>query len=838
MKKILAISTAATLSLGGAFAASPALALGENNPTFATSAFGATEGVAFDQTLSPTFSGSESWYYGSRAFLDVVNCDALPSGLSYVQDGVENGNGVAPTYQISGTPAVGTAGVYNICFQTDENPEGWFSIGTSQTVTITVEAAQVATAINASVASVATGENVTVSVTDATEGSWVGWFINGIYVDGADATVFPQIVGYNDFVFENPAIDNVVTWAVYAAPQLEATIANALSTVDVTFVASVGAPEATSTGPVAGEETTYLNSGVAYTSANFVWSSTATVSATGLPDGLAVSVDGYNVDGSPIVVVTGTPTALGDYNTQITITDGEQSASFNQVFNIAAAPAPTEPINTDNGSSSGTTDFNNTDAFWEMAENGSGSISDGGTTNTNDAYDDFGYVYGVNWDGSSFLLNATTEPVVTADSISYTSENVWSHDAQEYVDVNVTRTFIGNTVTWNLEVVKTGTSVPSTLSMFIDGNLGSDSSTTWVMSNGKLTSNDGFDGDPVITWSASAGAEMVTEDGNDDPVVNFANAGTASLQQILIGYDCADSISIQEYVDGITANYSSNVNQNIAELNNCVAPVTPTVTIDNNVTFVNGTEDAQSVGVTAEGDWNWTYGGSVSLSGLPTGLDYTVVDEWVDGVVPSFQVTGVADDVPGDYTVTVTLTDDYGNSAESTFVVTVEAAVVVIDSSLSLNQPVGSNIADTGADYAAEGLQEGSEWTLTLRSTPQVISQGTVDATGVIGGTATIPAGLEAGWHSLTLTGTDVNGDPISSVVWFELSADGTILAEQTTEPTPAPTPTPTPEPTPAAAEVAYTGANVMGTLGLGAGILALGALVLSGSAFRRKESN
>lgn len=1029
MKKILAISTATALSLGGVAVSVPAFAVGENNPTFGVSSFNAEVGTAFNEVLTPTFSGSESWYYGSRAYLDTESCDALPAGLSYPQDGVANPNGTSPTYQITGTPEAGTEGVYNICFYTEDNPEGWVPLGNSQVVTITVTAApaeatatsagalsgtanaafneivgytstgfawsgmgtvsavnlpagidlavsgydvdgspillasgapttagsftaditltdgaQTATfsqifnvseasaaSVAASASAISAGESVTISVANApTEDSWVAWFINGEYVDGGYVlNIFPQTVSYGDFTFVDPSVTNTVTWSLYSSAQMMPLITDpSLASVNVDWTAQAAAPTAVADGffeGTVGETVTDIP--VYYTWTGFNFTEGATLEATGLPNGLTATINGYSeIDGSPIIVVNGAATAAGNYTTQFTITANGQSASFDYSFDVIEA---SEPINPDNGSASGTTDFFNTDAFWEMAENGAGYISDAGTTNTNDAYDDFGYVKGINWDGSSFALNATTEPVIDENSISYISENVWSHDAQEYVDVKVTRTFIGNTVTWNVEVFKTGTDLASTLTMVIDGNLGSDSSTTWVTSNGYVTSNDQFDGDPVIVWNTNG--TMTNSDGNDDVVINFANAGTASLQQILIGYNCADSISIQSYVDGITANYNSNVNTNIADLDNCVAPVTPEVTVDNNGTFVNGTDSSVDFALTTVGDWNWTYGGTITLDGLPAGLSYTVNNEWVDGEIPTFTIYGTANDVAGDYTVTATLSDDYSGSASSTFTVTVEeaaaatmtvspetftgvvgnivdvtldltttglnfaegfegsveglpagmeyefltdvdgnvnglrifglaaevatgsltitvtdvnsssasnsdvtwditAAPIVIEQALALNTPVGGNIDGAGADYEASGLKEGTEWALTLRSTPTVIASGIATADGIIAGTALIPAGLEAGWHSITLTGTDVNGNAVNKVVWFEISANGTILAEQDTAPV-------TPEPVvPAEPALASTGANIAGALGGGAALLALGGLVMGFA--RRKEAN
>lgn len=920
MKKLLSLATVATLSLGGVVAATPAFAA-PGNPTFDTTTLTATEGEAFNYTLIPTFSdagwGVPDWNNGSRAYLDTETCSSLPAGLSYVQDGVTNGNGVAPTYQISGTPEPGTSGTYNICFLTEDNPDGWFSFGNSQVVSVTVEAAS-SVSMGASATAIVAGESVIITPNSAPADSWVAWFIDGEYADGAPSSSFPRTIAFEDFNFGQPPATHTVTWVLYeTAPFLPVITDPNLASVAVDFVVPV-TPEIISTGSVETIVNEYAAAGVGFTATNFVWSGTATVSAIGLPDGLSISVDGYTETGEPVLVITGTATAVGNYSVQVTIADGEQNASFEQAVNVT--PAEGEPINGDNGNYNwGTTDFDNMYVFWDSAENGSTEISDADTEYTGDAYDGFGTLYGVNWDESTFRIYATQEPVVTENSISYISENIWSHDAQEYVDVLTTRTFIGNTQTWTVNVVRTGTEIPSSLTMHIEGNLGSDDSTTWASSNDMLTSSDDYSGDPVIIWNTNG--NMTYSEGNDDVEISFANATTATLTHVLVGYDsCPTATEVQAHVDTITAMYASNVDTNIPDYTECVPAE---ITVDNNGTFTQGEENSVDFTLTATGGWDWSYGGSVELFDLPEGLSYTVNNEWTDSTVPSFTVYGTTNYAPGTYTVTANVYDDYSGSATAYFTITVEeatsptivatpdtfngvvgtpvdttislnvsglsfgegfegsveglpagleyefitaengdvtgvrifgtptetatggllitlndgvntatndnvtfainAAEVVVEATLGLNQPVGSNIADTGAEYSAEGLKEGTEWTLTLRSTPQIIASGTVDNTGLISGLATIPAGLEAGWHSITLDATDVNGNAIKKVVWFELSANGTILAEQTTAPV-----------IPAEPALAETGQNVMNWLYGAVAFLALG-IVLAASGARRQ---
>lgn len=705
MKKLLAITTATMLSFAGVVGASVSATAIAGNPTFNVSTLEATVGEAFDTTLTPTYSTDEfgfpDFVGGSVAYLDSEVC-SLPAGLSYVQDGQVNEPGVAPTFQISGTPEAGTEGEYTVCFFTESIQEGGTSVGvaTSQTVTLTVNApAPVSYTVTASTNPVAEGETTTIT-TDAPSENTIGVFANGVLYTTDTVASFATPFDWSAFGGE---ADVTVSFRVYEPGVTQGSVTAetpAAGSVDVVFSASatppppppppVENPTAESFGSISGVAGGYLSADLEYTSANFVWSGTATVSAIGLPDGLTLIVDYYFDDGSPALLVTGTPSAAGDYTTQVTITDGEQSATFDQIFNISVAPS---------------------------------------------------------------------------------------------------------------------------------------------------------------------------------------------------------------------------------------------VTVDGTATYVNGVESSSDFSLTVSGGWDWTYGGTVVLEGLPTGLLYTVNNEWVDGEIPSFTIYGTVDDIPGEYTITASITDDYDNPQTAEFVITVEdapvveptltitpgsfssvvgeevdltfnlevtglnfaegfesdvlglpagleytiltdeegtpvainifgipteagtgslsvtitdvnfdsasneevtwevtAAPVVISTELVLDRGVGQSINGANADYAAEGLKEGTDWTLTLRSTPQIIAEGVVGVTGIINGVAAIPAGLAAGWHSLTLDGTDVNGNAVSKVVWFELNADGTILAVQDAAPAPAPQP-----------ELAKTGSDVAGLAGFALLFAIAGAASMV--AVRRKVS-
>ena len=118
--------------------------------------------------------------------------------------------------------------------------------------------------------------------------------------------------------------------------------------------------------------------------------------------------------------------------------------------------------------------------------------------------------------------------------------------------------------------------------------------------------------------------------------------------------------------------------------------------------------------------------------------------------------------------------------------------------SLALGMTSGATVANSTVDYAAAGLQNNSAWSLIVRSNPQTIASGTFSSS-LLSGSAQLPSGLAAGWHSITLTGIGANGETISHAVWFEVSNTGTLLQTSGSGPS-SPTSTP--------ASLANTGTN------------------------------
>lgn len=159
----------------------------------------------------------------------------------------------------------------------------------------------------------------------------------------------------------------------------------------------------------------------------------------------------------------------------------------------------------------------------------------------------------------------------------------------------------------------------------------------------------------------------------------------------------------------------------------------------------------------------------------------------------------------------------YASTRDVTFTITPTETELALALALS----TGQQVAGAASNYEATGLQPGTQWELVLRSTPQILASGTTDPSGSAFGSVVIPSGLTPGWHSLTLTGTSLSGQPVSKVVWFHVSENGTLLATAQSAP---------------AATLPQTGSNADRGFLIGIIFLLGGVLLVLPSSIRRKK--
>ncbi len=136
---------------------------------------------------------------------------------------------------------------------------------------------------------------------------------------------------------------------------------------------------------------------------------------------------------------------------------------------------------------------------------------------------------------------------------------------------------------------------------------------------------------------------------------------------------------------------------------------------------------------------------------------------------------------------------------------------------MTLGASTGSLVAGSSVAVSATGLQSTAAYTVVVQSNPQTIGSGNA-VSGAVNTSVTLPSGLEAGWHTLTFTSTAADGSPVSSVLYFKVSASGTLLESSTSIP----------------AELANTGSTLTGILAPATAFI-LGGLLLV--AMRRRKS-
>lgn len=104
--------------------------------------------------------------------------------------------------------------------------------------------------------------------------------------------------------------------------------------------------------------------------------------------------------------------------------------------------------------------------------------------------------------------------------------------------------------------------------------------------------------------------------------------------------------------------------------------------------------------------------------------------------------------------------------------------------SITLGAAQGQLVAGSPVAIVASGLQTTAPYSVTVESNPQLLTPANATATnGAVNTTVTLPANLGAGWHTLTFRSTAADGSAVTSVLYFEISATGTLLGTSTTKP-------------------------------------------------------
>lgn len=104
------------------------------------------------------------------------------------------------------------------------------------------------------------------------------------------------------------------------------------------------------------------------------------------------------------------------------------------------------------------------------------------------------------------------------------------------------------------------------------------------------------------------------------------------------------------------------------------------------------------------------------------------------------------------------------------------------NSTIEIQSPIGSSVRGSSVAVNATGLAQTAAYSLVMRSTPITIATGNAVG-GAASFTATIPSGVEAGWHTVTFTSVDNSGAEYTSVLYFRVSTSGVLLETRLTDP-------------------------------------------------------
>jgi hypothetical protein len=227
----------------------------------------------------------------------------------------------------------------------------------------------------------------------------------------------------------------------------------------------------------------------------------------------------------------------------------------------------------------------------------------------------------------------------------------------------------------------------------------------------------------------------------------------------------------------------------------------------------------------AIGAWDWSHGGWIAagpqmgdegMINPLAGLNFEYQSA-APGAVPQLRLHGTPV-YNGTFETALFLGNGVDQSAFASL--TIAIAPAGKSGAITLGLAAGQPVAGAIAEVVASGLKPGAAYSVTVRSTPVVVASGAIDPSGVLARTVIIPAGLEAGNHSITLASTLADGSAFTSVLWFTVSASGTLVSVSATQP---------------AVTLASTGAEATPVASIATSLFAAGILLIAAGQRRRK---
>jgi hypothetical protein len=423
----------------------------------------------------------------------------------------------------------------------------------------------------------------------------------------------------------------------------------------------------------------------------------------------------------------------------------------------------------------------------------------------------------------------TTGGVVTT---TLHDHDIYLADQDVTVEVTITRVFQGSDVRWAIEVRDAATGDLVGVPFSLGGAFQNDLRTTW-------TSVDY----PETVWVSDGGARRASDE-REAIVAHRAVAGSASVHTDLenIQVDVSTGgrldyfLSVLDYTGcavGAARTAAGVVAENLpSTFGQTRAPLAGDVCVD---TWPAPSLDPMRVGEffdqtlqVGTTDLGFSGGGAVWLEDLPAGLQFEGIHEYTPGTVPSYRIFGTPT-VAGPYDISAfTMNSVYRQDSTH---LTGTVLTPPQTASVALNIAIGDQVDGAAADVDGTGLAPGSTYSVVVESTPQTVGGGTIGATYLLDDTVTMPTGLEAGWHTISLAGTFADGAPAAATLWFRLAADGTLLAVSPTAPAADPVVPAAPGPSGA---LASTGTDASSGLTLAQLLLVAG---VAASMLRRRRS-